>query len=194
MSESGIARRGRRSPKSTRGDAAPYVPCPGDIVSFVVGVRRAVAAVFVVALALTPVLLQPAAAQTVTFPRGTLFIDTARGDARFDIEIAQTEAERARGLMYRAELAPGAGMLFLFDPVREANMWMRNTFVALDMVFIAPDGRITGIAANTTPLSDAVISSGVPVRAVLELAAGTAARHGIKPGDMVRADALATGD
>ena len=73
-------------------------------------------------------------------------------------------------------------------------MWMRNTFVALDMVFIAPDGRITGIAANTTPLSDAVISSGVPVRAVLELAAGTAARRGIKPGDMVRADALATGD
>ena len=162
--------------------------------SFVVGFRRAVAAVFVVAVALTPVLLQPAAAQTVTFPRGTLVIDTARGDARFDIEIAQTEAERARGLMYRAELAPDAGMLFLFDPVREANMWMRNTFVALDMVFIAPDGRITGIATNTTPLSDAVVSSGVPVRAVLELAAGTAARRGIKPGDMVRADALATGD
>ena len=194
MSESGIARRGRRSPKSTRSDTAPYVPCPGNIVSFVVGFRRAVAAVFVVAVALTPVLLQPAAAQTVTFPRGTLVIDTARGDARFDIEIAQTEAERARGLMYRAELAPDAGMLFLFDPVREANMWMRNTFVALDMVFIAPDGRITGIAANTTPLSDAVISSGVPVRAVLELAAGTAARRGIKPGDIVRADALATGD
>ncbi len=194
MSESGIARRGRRSPKSTRSDTAPYVPCPGKIVSFVVGVRRAVAAVLVVAVVLTPVLLQPAAAQTVTFPRGTLFIDTARGDARFDIEIAQTEAERARGLMYRAELAPDAGMLFLFDPVREANMWMRNTFVALDMVFIAPDGRITGIAANTTPLSDAVISSGVPVRAVLELAAGTAARRGIKPGDRVRAEALAIAD
>ncbi len=200
MSGSGVARRGRRSPKSTRSDTAPYVSCPGNVVSFVTGVRRAAAAsrdlsfAFVMAAALTPVLVQLATAQTVTFPRGTLVIDTAGGDARFEIEIARTEAERSRGLMYRGELAPDAGMLFLFDPVREANMWMRNTFIALDMLFIAPDGRITGIAANTTPLSDAVISSGVPVRAVLELAAGTAARRGIKPGDMVRADALATGD
>ncbi len=144
--------------------------------------------------AVAPFVVQPAAAQTVTFPRGTLFIDTARGDARFDIEIARTEAERARGLMYRGELAPDAGMLFLFDPVREANMWMRNTFIALDMLFIAPDGRITGIAANTTPLSDATIASGVPVRAVLELAAGTAARRGIRPGDRVRTEALAIVD
>ena len=201
MSESGIARRGRRSPKSTRSDAAPYVPCPGNVVSFVAGVRRAHAAtrylllaLFVTIFALAPVLVQPAAGQTVTFPRGTLFIDTARGDARFEIEIARTEAERSRGLMYRGELAPDTGMLFLFDPVREANMWMLNTFIALDMLFIAPDGRITGIAANTTPLSDAVISSDVPVRAVLELAAGTAARRGIKPGDRVRAEALAIAD
>lgn len=200
MSGSGVARRGRRSPKSTRSDTAPYVPCPGNVVSFVTGVRRAAAAsrdlsfAFVMAAALTPVLVQPATAQTVTFPRGTLVIDTARGDARFEIEIARTEAERSRGLMYRGELAPDAGMLFLFDPVREANMWMRNTFIALDMLFIAPDGRITGIAANTTPLSDAAIASGVPVRAVLELAAGTAARRGIKPGDRVRAEALAIVD
>ena len=147
MSESGIARRGRRSPKSTRSDAAPYVPCPGNVVSFVAGVRRAHAAtrylllaLFVTIFAVAPVLVQPAAGQTVTFPRGTLFIDTARGDARFEIEIARTEAERSRGLMYRGELAPDTGMLFLFDPVREANMWMRNTFIALDMLFIAPDG------------------------------------------------------
>ena len=166
------------------------VPRPGNVVSLVAWVRRA-AVVFSlslgVAVVLSPVL---ATAQTVTFPRGTLFVDTGRAAERFDIEIAQTEAQRSRGLMFRGELAPDYGMLFLFDPVREANMWMRNTFVSLDMLFIAPDGRITGIAANTTPLSDAVISSGVPIRAVLELAAGTAAQRGIKPGDMVRADAL----
>jgi uncharacterized membrane protein (UPF0127 family) len=144
----------------------------------------------VVVLTLMAVLVPPADAQNVTFPRGTLFIDTARAVERFDIEIAKTEAQRSRGLMYRGELAPDAGMLFLFDPVREATMWMRNTFVALDMVFIAADGRITGIARNTTPLSDAVISSGVPIRAILELAAGTAALRGINPGDLVRSDAL----
>ena len=202
MSESGIARRGRRSPKSPRSDTAPYVPCPGNVVSFVACVRRAVVAARDLLLALAVVTglgaasfaVSPAVAQAVTFPRGELFIDTARAVERFDIEIARTEAQRARGLMYRGELAPDAGMLFLFDPVREANMWMRNTFIALDMLFIAPDGRITGIAANTTPLSDAVVSSGVPVRAVLELAAGTAARRGIKPGDRVRSDALAGAD
>ena len=174
--------------------------CPGNVVSFVAGVRSAVAAVrhlsfaLVMAVALTPVLVQPAAAQTVTFPRGTLFIDTPFTTERFEIEIARTETQRSRGLMYRGELAPDAGMLFLFDPVRQANMWMRNTFVPLDMLFIAPDGRITGITANTIPLSDAVIWSVVPVRAVLELPAGTAARRGIMPGDAVRAEALAIVD
>ncbi len=170
--------------------------------TFVAGIRRAVAALcrpslalaVVTALGTAPFAVPPAAAETVTFPRGELFIDTTHTIERFDIEIARTEAQRSRGLMYRAELAPDAGMLFLFDPVREASMWMRNTFVALDMLFIAPDGRITGIAANTTPMSDAVIASGVPVRAVLELAAGTAARLGIKPGDTVRAAALAIVD
>ena len=174
--------------------------CPGNVVSFVAGVRCAVAAArhlsfaLVMAVALTSVLVQPAAAQTVTFPRGTLFIDTPFTTERFEIEIARTEAQRARGLMYRGELAPDAGMLILFDPVRQANMWMRDTFIALDMLFIAPDGRIASITANTTPLSDAVIWSAVPVRAVLELPAGTAARRGIMPGDTVRAEALAIVD
>ena len=130
-------------------------------------------------------------AQTVTYPRGELFIDTNHGPQRFEIEIARTDAQRSRGLMYRVELAPDAGMLFVYDPVREVSMWMRNTFVALDMLFIAADGRIVGIAANTTPLSEETISSGMPVRAVLELSAGAAARFGIRAGDRVRADALA---
>ena len=107
-------------------------------------------------------LVQPTTAQTVTFPRGTLVIDTARGDARFEIEIARTEAERSRGLMYRGELAPDAGMLFLFDPVREANMWMRNTFIALGLLVIARDGRLTGSDAGV--LADAACEEVEEVR------------------------------
>jgi uncharacterized membrane protein (UPF0127 family) len=88
--------------------------------------------------------------------------------------------------MYRTELAADAGMLFDFRTDQQVYMWMKNTYLPLDMVFIRSDGRIASIAANTTPLSTETISSGGPVRAVLELPAGTAKARGITVGDRVR--------
>ena len=87
--------------------------------------------------------------------------------------------------MNRSELGPDHGMIFPFDPPRDAAFWMKNTLIPLDMVFVRADGSIANIAANTVPLSlDSVPSDG-PVKAVLEIAGGRAAELGIKPGDKV---------
>ena len=109
------------------------------------------------------------------------------GSARhaFQVEVMREEADRAQGLMYRRSLAPDRGMLFDFGRVEPVSMWMKNTYLSLDMLFIRPDGTIARIAADTEPLSTQTISSGEPVNGVLELAAGTAARLGIKAGDRV---------
>lgn len=117
--------------------------------------------------------------------KNTLEIVTKSGVHVFTIEVAVTEAERAKGLMYRTELAEGRGMLFDFKPDQEVSMWMRNTYISLDMIFIRGDGRILRIAESTTPLSETIISSGGPVRGVLEVIAGTAKKLGIAPGDRV---------
>ncbi len=103
----------------------------------------------------------------------------------FAVELALTPEQQAQGLMYRKELPEGQGMLFDFKREQEATFWMRNTYVPLDMIFIRADGRIHRIAANTVPLSEALVSSGGPVRAVLEVVAGTAKKLGIAPGDRV---------
>ena len=87
--------------------------------------------------------------------------------------------------MYRKELPEGHGMLFDFPPEQEVSMWMQNTYISLDMIFIRADGRILRIAENTEPMSTAIIPSGGPVRAVLEVIAGTARKFGIEPGDRV---------
>ena len=79
----------------------------------------------------------------------------------------------------------GHGMLFKFEPDQVITMWMHNTYIPLDMIFIKSDGRILRIAENTTPMSDRVISSGAPARGVLEVIAGTARKLGIAPGDRV---------
>ena len=109
------------------------------------------------------------------------------GSARhaFQVEVMREEADRAQGLMYRRSLAPDRGMLFDFGRVEPVAMWMKNTYLSLDMLFIRPDGTIARIAADTEPLSTRTISSGEPVNGVLELPAGTAARLGIKAGDRV---------
>ena len=120
------------------------------------------------------------------FSRGELVIETASGQLRLDVEIAQTQQQRSRGLMFRTSLEADSGMIFIYESPREITMWMKNTILSLDMVFIAEDGRITRIVANTTPMSEATISSRGPVRAVLELLAGAAQRLAIKPGDRVR--------
>ncbi len=115
----------------------------------------------------------------------TLEIVTKSGVKVFNVEIARTTEEREQGLMYRKELPDGQGMLFDFSPQQEVSMWMKNTYVSLDMIFIRADGRILRIAENTKPLSERIISSGGPVKAVLEVVAGTARKDGIAAGDRV---------
>jgi uncharacterized membrane protein (UPF0127 family) len=103
----------------------------------------------------------------------------------FRVWIADTPLRRSRGLMFIRELAPDRGMLFLYDFPQFAYFWMHNTYISLDLLFIAPDGRIVNIAEHTTPLSTRFIGSEAPVAAVLEVIAGTAGRLGLKAGDRV---------
>jgi hypothetical protein len=114
-----------------------------------------------------------------------LAIVTSSGRTVFETEIADTHELRARGLMFRRHLPSDRAMLFDFKQTRHVMMWMKNTYVSLDMVFIHADGRITKIAENTVPMSEDIIDSGQPVAFVLELAAGTAKRIGLKPGDRI---------
>ena len=114
-----------------------------------------------------------------------LEIVTKSGVQVFSVEMATTEQEKETGLMYRKELADGKGMLFDFTPEQEVSMWMKNTYISLDMIFIRADGRILRIAENTEPLSTKIISSGGLARGVLEVIAGTAQKYGIQPGDRV---------
>ena len=115
----------------------------------------------------------------------TLEIASKSGVHLFAVELAVTEEERARGLMFRRSVPDSYGMLFDFKRDQEVTMWMHNTYVSLDMIFIQSDGRIRRIAENTETESDKIIPSGGPVRAVLEVAAGTARKLGIEPGDRV---------
>ena len=117
--------------------------------------------------------------------QGTLEIATRSGVRVFSVELAVTNAERAQGLMNRKQVPEGYGMLFDFKQSQMVSMWMKNTYVSLDMIFIKNDGRIARIAENTKVLSEDIISSGEPVRAVLELVGGTAKKYGIAPGDRV---------
>jgi len=112
-------------------------------------------------------------------------VETAEGRFTFTAEIADTADLRQRGLMFRHQLPPDRAMLFDWGRVEPVAMWMRNTYVSLDMIFIAPDGRVVKVAEATEPLSDTTISSGEPVAAVLEVVAGTARRIGLRPGDRV---------
>jgi uncharacterized protein len=115
----------------------------------------------------------------------TLEIVSKSGVHVFSVELAVTDEERQKGLMFRRSLPESQGMLFDFKRDQDISMWMRNTFVSLDMIFIRADGRILRIAENTQTESDRIIPSGGPVRAVLEVVAGTAKKFGIAAGDRV---------
>ncbi len=115
----------------------------------------------------------------------TLTLVTASGPKAIDIEVADTPAEQMKGLMFRKSLADTSGMLFPYSPPRELTMWMKNTYIPLDMVFIRPDGVVHRIEENTEPFSEAVINSRGDMAAVLELAGGAAQRLGLKAGDRV---------
>jgi len=114
-----------------------------------------------------------------------LMIVTSNGEIEFKVELAITPAEQSKGLMFRRRMAENEGMLFDFGSERVVNMWMRNTYISLDMVFAFEDGTIHRIAAQTEPHSEATISSGEKVRYVLEIKGGAARRQGISPGDRI---------
>jgi uncharacterized protein len=114
-----------------------------------------------------------------------LEITSKNGVHVFAVEMAVTPEQQASGLMFRRELPEGQGMLFDFGHEQPTSFWMKNTYIPLDMIFIRGDGRIARIAENTVPLSEALVSSGGPVRAVLEVIGGTAKKLGIVPGDRV---------
>ena len=126
-----------------------------------------------------------AAAASISFEESLVTIAAADDRFEFQVELALSPAQRSQGLMFREDLDEDRGMLFDFGEPQQATMWMRNTYVPLDMLFIDEHGRITQIAADVQPLSDAVIASREPVRAVLELRGGVSANLGIKPGDQV---------
>jgi uncharacterized protein len=137
---------------------------------------------FAVALA-AAWLMAPLAARSAE--QQTLEIVSKSGVHVFTVELAVSDEERQKGLMFRRSLPESQGMLFDFKADQDISMWMRNTYVSLDMIFIRGDGRILRIAESTQTESDRIIPSGGPVRAVLEVVAGTAKKFGIAPGDRV---------
>ena len=115
----------------------------------------------------------------------TIEIASKTGVHMFTVEVADNDADRAKGLMYRKELPEGQGMLFDFHRDQEVSFWMQNTYIPLDMIFIRGDGRILRIEENTEPLSTRLIPSRGAVQAVLEVIGGTSRKLGIAPGDRV---------
>lgn len=143
-------------------------------------------ALCVIALVLALHTMTLASGVSDEFPVERLEIVTSDGDRfAFSAHIAATPEARQRGLMYVTRLGPDEGMLFDFESPRPVGMWMKNTPLSLDMLFIASDGRIARIAARTRPFSTELIASGVEVRAVLEINGGRAAELGIAAGDRV---------
>ena len=115
-----------------------------------------------------------------------LILVTAAGEKAIEIEIAETPEDKMRGLMFRTSLDDDKGMLFPYGEPQEVTMWMKNTFIPLDMVFIRADGIVHRIEARTEPMSERIIASKGKVTAVLELAGGAAERLGLKANDKVR--------
>ncbi|MFC3692109.1 DUF192 domain-containing protein [Chenggangzhangella methanolivorans] len=139
---------------------------------------RLAAFAVVMTVALVSAALAAAKLEPLTF-------ETAGGAKTFQIEVADTPKQREVGLMYRRSLPEDHGMLFDFGQPQEISMWMQNTYVSLDMVFVGADGRVLRVAEDTEPLSTRIVSSQGPARYVVELLAGSAKRIGLKPGDRV---------
>ena len=135
--------------------------------------------------ALSGAATSPEMARAQSLATSEVTIASGEKQHRFRVEMALTPEQRGRGLMFRRELPADAGMLFDFQEVREVSLWMKNTLIPLDMLFIASDGRIVNIAERAVPHSLATVPSAGPVRAVLEINGGTVARLGIRPGDRV---------
>jgi uncharacterized membrane protein (UPF0127 family) len=128
-------------------------------------------------------------------PTVPLIVESNNGKMRTDFvaELAATPAHRAKGLMFRSELADDRGMLFDFKETRNVSMWMKNTPLSLDMIFSDDKGVVLYVARNTVPYSEEIITPGMPVYAVFEVKAGTAYRLNIKPGDRLLNPIFGTG-
>src|SRR5258708_4647596 len=133
-----------------------------------------------------------ARAELASFAKSSLIIDAAAGPQRFTVELARSPEQQQQGLMFRQSLAADAGMLFDFGDTRPATFWMKNTLIPLDMLFIAADGHVADIHERAVPLSEATIESNVPLRAVLELNRGSAARLRLLPRAPVHHPAFCT--
>lgn len=144
--------------------------------------RVALFALLAIALVSGMALFNPALA----LRREPMTLVTAQGEKQITVEITESNEEKARGLMFRTTLPDDQGMLFFYDTPQDITMWMRNTYIPLDMVFIGADGVIHRIEVRTEPLSERIISSQGNVVACLELAGGAAERLGLKAGDKVR--------
>lgn len=131
-------------------------------------------------------LLVASLAFAAELPRDVVLLESGASQYRFEVEVADDPSERAEGLMYRTSLADNAGMLFLYPKAQPVEFWMKNTPLPLDIVFIREDGTIARIAESTTPMSEDLIPSGEPVRAVLEVKAGTMRQLGVAVGDRLR--------
>ena len=142
-------------------------------------------ALLFLAFSIMPLLNIAAAARLGAAELQPLEIASKSGVHVFAVELAVTPEQQARGLMFRRELPEGQGMLFDFKAEQPISFWMKNTYISLDMIFIRGDGRILRIAEHTEPLSERQVHSGGPVRAVLEVIAGTSKKLGIAPGDRV---------
>ena len=142
----------------------------------------------VVSVALAPSVCAQSSGPAVTMSQEglePLAIVTSSGRHAFRVEFARSGPQLERGLMYRRDLPQDRGMLFDFQTSQPIMMWMKNTYVPLDMIFIAQNGKVTHITKNAEPLSEAIIPSDGPAYAVLEVNAGVADRIGLKPGDRV---------
>src|SRR6266853_2828746 len=136
-------------------------------------------------LLLAAVWAAPSPAQLSQYQTAPLSIVTAGGPHSFTVELAATPEQMEQGLMFRRSLGPDSGMLFDFKASSMAMMWMKNTLIPLDMLFVDQEGRIVNIHQRAVPGSLDTIAAAAPVRAVIELNGGTAERLGIRPGDKV---------
>lgn len=131
-------------------------------------------------------ILQPAVTPAAGLKKETAVVVTSAGEHAFEVEIADRDEARNQGLMFRRSLGRRAGMLFFYDREQRISMWMRNTYIPLDMIFITAAGTVHRIEERTEPFSERVIESGARVLAVLEVKGGTAAEIGLRPGDRVK--------
>ncbi|AOF88481.1 DUF192 domain-containing protein [Sinorhizobium sp. RAC02] len=135
--------------------------------------------------------LVPAAFAAETFDKQPLAIITKDGKSHaFTVELAVTPRQREQGLMNRRDMAADHGMLFAFGETRQVFMWMKNTYLPLDMLFLAKDGKVRAIKENAEPLSESIIDSQGPIDYVLELNGGTVKRLGIRAGNRVQSELI----